>query len=417
MSEYRDFISQLQGCPAIVETILLLLDPFSLSCAEQTCKSWKNAVDDLNIRQKFRRQIERNWRMGSFKKREIELTKVKPFDLSCITMDEQWVVIGLKEFGDILVFSRFDLKPQKNFPQHGKRLEYLKLESEYLTSASNDIFKVFKRETRLLVTEILHPLGCGQQPRVAYGEFLSENGLFVCSNFKKLSVWKLLDNPLRINQLADQLVPESGYCIGKMNMSREHVVLFLHSHQKSISQLHSLVQVRSTLNFDLLYSVDGLGLSSDSRFFCDNKLLVVINGGRLYKVLDLKKKTITEVPSGETGFLSLHGSNGTFAVCYCNLNERMFPYNVQGETIICDVRCALSQNPICDLKNLLVCQIPEIVLKADNFSSLHLWMDNYSILQYSCRQLKFSNGQNSWRKHEFKLIFFDFTLNWANEKQ
>ena len=60
-------------------------------------------------------QIERNWRMGSFKKREIELTKVKPFDLSCITMDEQWVVIGLKEFGDILVFSRFDLKPQKVF--------------------------------------------------------------------------------------------------------------------------------------------------------------------------------------------------------------------------------------------------------------------------------------------------------------
>ena len=121
-----------------METILLLLDPFSLSCAEQTCKSWKNAVDDLNIRQKFRRQvlknsspkhllidcilqtnyimqIERNWRMGSFKKREIELTKVKPFDLSCITMDEQWVVIGLKEFGDILVFSRFDLKPQKVF--------------------------------------------------------------------------------------------------------------------------------------------------------------------------------------------------------------------------------------------------------------------------------------------------------------
>ena len=104
---------------------------------------------------------------------------------------------------------------------------------------------------------------------------------------KKLSVWKLLDNPLRINQLADQLVPESGYCIGKMNMSREHVVLFLHSHQKSISQLHSLVQVRSTLNFDLLYSVDGLGLSSDSRFFCDNKLLVVINGGRLYKYISI----------------------------------------------------------------------------------------------------------------------------------
>jgi hypothetical protein len=51
--------------------------------------------------------------MGCFKKREIELTKVKPFDLSCMTMDEQWVVIGLKELGDILVFSRFDLQPQK----------------------------------------------------------------------------------------------------------------------------------------------------------------------------------------------------------------------------------------------------------------------------------------------------------------
>lgn len=51
--------------------------------------------------------------MGCFKKREIELTQVKPFDLSCMTMDEQSVVIGLKELGDILVFSRFDLQPQK----------------------------------------------------------------------------------------------------------------------------------------------------------------------------------------------------------------------------------------------------------------------------------------------------------------
>ena len=97
-----------------------------------------------------------------------------------------------------------------------------------------------------------------------------------------------MKDPLRINQLTDQLVPESGYCVGKMNMSEDYVVLFLHSYQKSISQLHSLVQVRSVFNFDLLYSVDGLGLSSDSRFFVDNKLLVVINGGRLYKYVFLR---------------------------------------------------------------------------------------------------------------------------------
>ena len=67
-----------------------------------------------------------------------------------------------------------------------------------------------------------------------------------------------------------------------MNMSADFVVLFLHSYQKSIFQLYSLVQVRSTFNFDLIYSVDGLGLVSDSRFF-DDKLLIGINGGRLYK--------------------------------------------------------------------------------------------------------------------------------------
>ncbi len=72
-----------------------------------------------------------------------------------------------------------------------------------------------------------------------------------------------------------------------MNMSEDYVVLFLRSYKKSISQLHSLVQVRSVFNFDLLYTVDALGLSSDSRFFVDNKLLVVINGGRLYKYVFL----------------------------------------------------------------------------------------------------------------------------------
>lgn len=87
---------------------------------------------------------------------------------------------------------------------------------------------------------------------------------------------------MRINQLANQLVPLTDYCIGKMNMSADFVVLFLHSYQKSIFQLYSLVQVRSTFNFDLIYSVDGLGLVSDSRFF-DDKLLIGINGGRLYK--------------------------------------------------------------------------------------------------------------------------------------
>jgi hypothetical protein len=33
------------------------------------------------------------------------------------------------------------------------------------------------------VSEVHHPRGYGQLPRVAYGEFLSGNGLFVCSNF------------------------------------------------------------------------------------------------------------------------------------------------------------------------------------------------------------------------------------------
>ena len=53
-----------------------------------------------------------NWSVGKNKKREIELNNVKPFDLSCMTMDEQWIIIGLKESGDIVVFCRLTLKPQ-----------------------------------------------------------------------------------------------------------------------------------------------------------------------------------------------------------------------------------------------------------------------------------------------------------------